>query len=142
MRSAWRATWRVIIFSILAVSAFCITPALSQGQTSSGAKRKIEIVDRLPTDRRKEIYAALVAADHQAYDDAERKYPISPHDVPTHQLAGYDWEAAAARFAVELRELTTQYKAEVLKKYRISRAEASAIGLEGLTQKWGRPAPK
>lgn len=133
--------WRFVVFSLLVGFTF-LAPAFAQGQTQPGAKPRIEIVDRLPIAKRKEIYAALVSAGRQAYEDAERKYPAELQNVPTDRLAHYDWEGAVVKRAKEQRRLEKQYEMEVLKKYGVSSAEAHAIGIEGLSQKWGRPVPK
>jgi hypothetical protein len=133
--------WRFVIFSLLAGSTF-LALAFAQGQTQPGAKPKIEIVNRLPVAKRKEIYTALVAAGRQAYDDAERKYPVEFQNVPTDRLANYGWEAEVLRRAKEQHRLEKQYEVEVFKKYGVSSVEAHAIGIEGLSRRWSRPAPK
>jgi hypothetical protein len=88
-------------------------------------RRKPSSVPRLSDDTRKQVFAALLAAEDRAARDAEQRFPISAGQ-------GTDF----MKYAKLSRQLSQDYVAEVWRTYGITEEEARAVGIEGVTKGW------
>ena len=83
----------------------------------------------LSKDKRKEIFRQIVIAEDRAQTEADRRYPIDPNDPEVNIEKNIDLES----------RLADQYRAQVYKKYGITKEIANKISAEAIHEKWPFP---
>ncbi len=86
-------------------------------------------------DVRRQIYWALVQANHECSDQSDREFPeldnLKPYSARFNELAGQ----RAARFD----ELWQQRQEEIAKEYELNREQTDEIQSEGMRKHWPEP---
>lgn len=98
---------------------------------------KPEVKHGLSESKRIEIFRALVRAEDRADADAQRTYPL-----PDPLKPGYSQDKATAQVmkqAEAIGKLTEKYRAEVIKRYRITEEQLTKITVEALEKNWPMP---
>ena len=85
----------------------------------------------LSKDKRKEIFRQIVIAEDRAQTEAAQRYPFGG---PSNPEVNFDKNLDLGR------RLTDKYKAQVYKKYGITKETANEISGEGIYENWPFPA--
>ena len=99
---------------------------------------KPEVKHGFPESKRKEIFRAIVTAEHRADADAQRMlYPVPDPSKP-----GYSQAKASEQLmkrAEARNTLMEKYESEVLERYGITQEQLMDISVEALTKNWPMP---